>query len=142
MNRAQARFLKAANALVVLTGLALGWALFFAEPADDFAVVNHPWQPEFLHAHVLSAPLFVFAVGLIFERHVWLRVRNGHRAGRRSGLGLFALLLPMVLSGYALQVCESLEARSAWSWVHVVTSVLWLLAWIAHQVAAHRAEAG
>ena len=89
---------------------------------------------------MLFAPLFVFAVGLIFERHIWLRVRNGHRAGRRSGLGLFALLLPMILSGYALQVSESLEARAAWTWIHVITSLLWILAWVAHQIAAHRSQ--
>ncbi len=140
MTPAQARFLKVANALIVLSGLALAWALYVAEPADEFALFNHPWQPEFLHAHVLTAPLFVFAVGLIFERHIWLRVRNGHRAGRRSGLGLFALLAPMVLSGYALQISESLEVRAAWIWVHVITSGLWILAWVAHQVAAHRSE--
>jgi hypothetical protein len=27
-----------------------------AEPADEWAVVNHPWQPHLQHLHVLAAP--------------------------------------------------------------------------------------
>ena len=139
MTRGEAWTLHAASALVGATGLVYGWMRYLAEPADEFAVVNHPWQPELQHLHVLGAPLLVFGAGLIWRRHVWARVRGGFRPRRPTGLALFALLLPMVASGYLVQTAAAAGWRTAWAWVHGVTSVLWLAAYALHLLSPREA---
>ena len=132
MTRGQAWAIHVSNALVGGTGLVYGWMRYFAEPSDEFAIVNHPWQPELQHAHVLVAPLLVWSVGLIWSAHVWKRWRSGYAVHRKSGIALGLLLFPMIASGYALQVSEEEAWRQAWIAVHVATSVLWLLFAVAH----------
>jgi len=135
MTRGEAWCQHLANALVGGTGLVYAWMRYLAEPADEFAVVNHPWQPDVQHLHVLFAPLLVFATGLIWSAHVWARVRSGFKPRRKLGLGLVALLLPMIASGYLLQVSVEEGTRAFYGWTHLVTSLAWLLVYIAHQLA-------
>jgi hypothetical protein len=139
VTRAEALFLQVANLLVAGTGLLYAWALYLAEPSDPFAVVNHPWQPHFQHLHVLAAPFLLFAVGLVWRRHVaacWrLEVRERHR----SGATLAWMLAPMALSGYLLQTAVDAEWRRAWLVVHLATSGLWVLGYAAHQLGARLA---
>lgn len=140
MTRGEARLQHVANLLVGGTGLVYAWMRYLAEPADEFAVVNHPWQPDVQHLHVLTAPLLVFASGLIWRDHVWRRVRSGFRPRRRLGLALFALLVPMIASGYLLQVATSEPWRAAYGWLHLATSLLWVAAYVAHQTSPRPAE--
>jgi hypothetical protein len=133
MTRAEAWSLHAGTLLVGVSGLVYGWMRYFARPADEFAVVNHPLQPAVQETHVLAAPLLVFAVGLVWTEHVWRRLAAGHRERRKSGLVLAAALLPMVASGYLLQIAEGELARRAWISVHVASSVLWLATYALHQ---------
>ncbi len=135
MSRGQAVFLHLANLAVCGTGLVYAWMRYLVEPADEWAVVNHPWQPLVQHLHVLSAPLLVFAIGVIWSVHAIAKLRNGRR-GRTSGLGLLALFLPMVASGYLLQVAVDPGWRRTWIWVHVASSLLWVAAFAIHKVRA------
>jgi hypothetical protein len=135
MTRGEAWFQHSANILVGGTGLVYAWMRYLAEPSDEFAIVNHPWQPDVQHLHVLTAPLLVFASGLIWREHVWRRVRAGYEPRRKLGLALFALLVPMIASGYLLQVATSDGWRAGWAWTHLATSLAWLLAYVAHQLA-------
>ncbi|MEM7311125.1 MAG: hypothetical protein AAF682_30925 [Planctomycetota bacterium] len=141
MTRAEAWLQHVANALVGGTGLVYGWMRYFAEPADEFAIVNHPWQPDLQHLHILSAPLLVFASGLIWRDHVWKRVKAGFRPRRKLGLALFGLLLPMVVSGYLVQTASDETWQRIWIWTHGLTSVGWLVAYLAHQVSPKRSAA-
>jgi hypothetical protein len=134
VTRSEAWLQHAANALVGGTGLVYGWMRYLAEPVDPFAVANHPWQPHAQHLHVLCAPLLVFACGLIWSRHVWARVRSGFRPRRPSGLALAASLAPMVASGYLLQVAVDERWRTAWIWIHVLVSCVWIAAYLVHQL--------
>ncbi len=140
MTRGSARFLHVSTALVGGSGLVYAWMRYLVEPADEFAVVNHPWQPDALHAHIAVAPLLVFACGWIWLDHVWRRVRSGFAGRRRSGLALFALFGPMVLSGYLLQISEAELAREIWIVTHVATSLLWTSAYLVHQLAPRPAR--
>jgi hypothetical protein len=108
---------------------------FLVAPIDEWAVVNHPWQPHVQHLHVLVAPLLVFAAGLIWSAHVVGKLKNG-RTNRVPGLVLTVLVLPMAASGYLLQVAVDPNWRTKWIWVHVVSSVLWVLAFVVHQMVA------
>ena len=132
MTRLEAWSLHASNALVGGTGVVYGWMAYFAESADEFALVNHPWQPTFQHLHVLFAPLLVFASGLVWKRHVFARLRSGFRPRRPTGWVLALNLVPMIASGYLLQTASDESWRSAWVVVHVATSVLWLIGYGVH----------
>ena len=141
MTRGQLVVLHVANLAVSGTGLVYAWMRFLVEPVDEWAVVNHPWQPLLQHLHVLAAPLLVFAVGLIWSGHVAAKLRNGRR-NRVAGVGLTALFLPMAASGYLLQVAVDPAWRARWVWVHVAASLLWIGTFIAHQIRALGSQSG
>lgn len=133
MTRFEAWLVHLANLLVGGTGLVYAWCRYVAVPADEFALV-HPWQAAAQHAHVLAAPLLVFALGFIWRAHVWAGFRLGSPGRRRSGVTLLALAAPMIASGYLLQVAVEPPWRRGWIAVHVATSALWLAGTLAHQL--------
>jgi hypothetical protein len=130
------------TALVGGTGLVYAWMLWVMESSDPFAVVNHPWQPAIQHLHVWTAPLLVFAAGMIWRAHVWEHWTRGVRARRRSGVGLVLTLAPMVVSGYLIQTAVGNGWRTAWVSIHVATSVLWLAGYLVHQLSSRRVAHG
>ncbi|HEV8432804.1 MAG TPA: hypothetical protein VGR95_05275, partial [Thermoanaerobaculia bacterium] len=101
MTRAQVLTLQIAVALTAITGVVfafLKYGLKYAMKSDDpFAVVNHPLQPWMLSAHVVVAPLAVFAFGWIFGNHILPAFANGSRK-RPSGVSAMWMLAPMVVS--------------------------------------------
>jgi hypothetical protein len=137
MSRTEAWLCHAANLLVGGTGLVYAWFRYFARPVDELAIV-HPWSSPAQHAHVLAAPLLVFALGLVVRGHVVAGLRLGIRERRRSGLLLVAGALPMVLSGSLIQVAIEPAWRRAWVVVHLAASGLWLAATVAHQLSSRR----
>ena len=140
MSRFQAWFLHCSNLLVGGTGLVYAWMRYAVEPEDPWAVVNHPWQPDVQHWHVLAAPLLVFACGMIWREHVWSGFRRGFPDRRRSGLFLGLMLVPMIASGYGIQVSVEESWRQAWIWIHLVTSGGWLLAGTVHPLLRRRGD--
>lgn len=120
--------------LVTVTGLLYAWYRYVAEPVDEFAI-QHPLQPHFQHAHVLAAPLLIFAIGLVWKEHIWKHLVGGVPSRRRSGLLLLATLVPMIGSGYLLQTTVDPTWRAVWMWTHWISSVLWVLGWGGHVLA-------
>jgi hypothetical protein len=139
LSRWEVWLLQASNLLVIGTGLVYGFMRYLMSPADEWAVVNHPWQPHLQHLHVLTAPLLVFAVGLVWHRHVSRHYASGTPNRRRTGLTIAGAAAPMIASGYLLQIAVEPAWRRAWIVVHVTTSVLWLLGYLAHQLAPRTA---
>lgn len=133
MSRIEAWFLHLSTALVGVTGLVYAWMLYLVEPADPFSVAHHPLQPLTQHAHVVMAPFLIFAVGLIWRRHVWSSWRGGNPDRRRSGLALASTFGPMALSGYLLQVAVDPTWKKICVVLHVATSLLWLAGYLGHQ---------
>ncbi|MFN7959998.1 MAG: hypothetical protein U0002_01875 [Thermoanaerobaculia bacterium] len=138
MNRFEAWAVHLGNLLVGLTGLVYAWMRYLLSPADPYAVVNHPWQPAVQHAHVLAAPLLVFACGLIWRHHAWKQLATGVPVRRRSGLALLLTLAPMVASAYLLQTAVDPAWHRAWVWLHLASSGLWLVGSLAHLLAPSR----
>jgi len=136
MTRGQAFFVHFVNVAVCGTGLVYAWMCYLLEPADEWSVVNHPWQPHVQHLHVLVAPLLVFAGGVIWRQHVLERIRGNDSGGRGTGLALTVLLIPMVLSGYLIQVSITESWRLVWIWIHLITGGLWCLAAVSHRFRA------
>ena len=123
-------FLGLSTLLVAATGLLYAWMKYLQKPADPFSVVNHPWQPGMLSAHVLAAPLLLFAFGLIARDHILGRYRDPRaRKGRPSGLAALSALVPMVTSGYLLQVMTSSGDRRAAALVHLGSGIVFLAAY-------------
>jgi hypothetical protein len=137
VTRAEAWCVHAAGALVGGTGLVYGWMRYFAEPADPFSLVNHPAEPLWHSAHIVFAPLLVFACALVWRDHVWARFRSRSRTRRRTGLVLAATLGPMIASGYLLQVSVEECWRTTWLAVHLATSLVWLPCYVGHHTLAH-----
>lgn len=142
MSRFELWLIHLSTVLVGGTGIVYAWMLWMMEGGDPFAVVNHPWQPAVQHLHVWTAPLLVFAAGMIWRAHVWEHWTRGVRARRRSGVALVLTLVPMVASGYLIQTAVGDGWRTAWIAVHVTTSVMWLAGYLAHQLSSRLAARG
>jgi uncharacterized membrane protein YfcA len=120
--------------LVGASGVVYGVMKYFMTTDDPYAVINHPLQPLFLKIHIVSAPLLVFAVGIVFTQHIWKQYRSDLQRSRRSGVWLLMALAPMVLSGYLIQTVTGKRVLFWLVAVHLATSVIYLLGFGAHQV--------
>lgn len=122
--------------LTGLSGLVYGWLRYFGRVPGEFGIEPHPLQGLVQHLHVLAAPLLLFALGMTVRGHLTTKLRAGTREGRRTGLGLGFLILPMVAAGYLVQVALAPGWRLAWAWVHGVASLLFLAAYLGHGLRA------
>jgi hypothetical protein len=132
MSRSALVTLHALVAVLTATGAVFAWMKYGLRAEDPFAVANHPWQPHVLAAHVLAAPLGVFALGWLFSAHVWPKYRGPMRSRRRTGLVMMAVLLPMVISAYVLQAVTAETARWGAAAAHWITSGIFALGYAAH----------
>lgn len=120
------------TAATLATGVAYWWMKEMMTPPDPWAVVNHPFQPWLLKAHILVAPAMVFSVGMITSRHVWRHFRLGVRKGRRSGLGAAAAFLLVVGTGYTLQVVTTELLMRVLGWTHLLLGIGYSAGVMAH----------
>lgn len=121
--------------LVTCTGIGLLWTKYFIPADDPWSIINHPLQPWFLKAHIVTAPLLVFAIGLIATRHIWPHFRAGIRSGRRSGILAALFTLPMILTGYLIQVITHVGWLRALAISHIVLGCIFAAALAVHQLA-------
>ena len=136
MTRGQARFMHVASVLVGATGVALFILKDLVVVEGDFGPESHPLEADALHGHILTAPALIFAAALVWQDHIWARIKSGFRVRRRTGILLGSLLFPMVLSGYLLQVSYEEPWRELWHQIHLATSFVWLLAYGVHQLSS------
>lgn len=114
------------------TGLLYGWLRYFGQRAGEFGPEAHPLQGTFQHLHVLSAPLLVLALGVVLKGHIDPLARAGKLRAWGTGAFLLAGLAPMILGGYAVQVVVDPHWRTLWAWIHGVSSLLFLGAYLSH----------
>jgi hypothetical protein len=137
ISRFEKTLLVATVILTGATGLAYAWMKYLLKRADPFSVVNHPWQPLLLSAHVLAAPALLFALGLITREHIVGKYRDPKaRKGRKTGILMAWILLPMASTGYGLQVLTSRGPRQIMGWAHLGIGILFLLLYGAHALLA------
>jgi hypothetical protein len=134
MTRFEKILLWGSTLLVGASGVVYGAMKYFMTTDDPYAVINHPLQPLFLKIHVVSSPLLVFAVGVVFTQHIWKQYRSGVQRSRRSGVWLLMALGPMILSGYLIQAVTGQRVLYWLVAVHLATSIIYLLGFGAHQV--------
>jgi hypothetical protein len=118
--------------LTALSGLVYGVLKYFVASPDPDSRLAHPWQPSVLALHVLAAPVALFGLGLLFRRHALARIATGEREGRRSGLSMAWIAIPLALSGYLVQALTGDGARRWIGWLHAGAGLLFALAYAAH----------
>lgn len=126
--------------LTVATGTGYFVTKYLLSSPDPYAIVNHPLQPIFLKLHVVTSPLLLFALGLIAVRHVWRHFRSGVRWSRKSGMVTALSIVPMVLTGYLIQVLTSAGWIRAMAISHVVFGFLFAVGFGAHSWVIRRRE--
>jgi uncharacterized membrane protein YidH (DUF202 family) len=132
MSRWQLIWLQLSAALTAITGIVFAAMKYFMKSDDDFAVVNHPLQPHMLAAHVVVAPLLLFILGWTFSNHMMPKYRFGNGKNRFSGVASMALIIPMALSAYLLQIATNETLRQAMAVAHWITSGLFVIAYAIH----------
>jgi hypothetical protein len=138
MSRAQVVLLQLSVLLMTATGAVFAWMKYFLKPAGEFAVINHPLQPWMLAAHVVLAPLAVFALGWVFGPHIWPGIQKRTAPKRASGIWPAAAIAPMVFSGYLLQVTTADTVRHAMAVGHWISSAFFVAAYLVHYVTPKR----
>jgi hypothetical protein len=118
--------------LVSASGVIYGVMKYFLAGSDPDSRLGHPWQPAVLAAHILAAPVAVFAMGLFLRGHALPQLKRGERQGRGTGLALTAVGTPLVFSGYLVQVFTGETLRKGTGWIHTALGVLFALAFVMH----------
>ena len=133
MNRFEKWMLWTSFVLTAVTGTGLLWTKYFMYTNDPWAVINHPFQPWLLKAHIVSAPALVFALGLISSKHVWQHFKTRVPAGRRTGIATFVMGTLMILSGYLIQVVTQVTPLKVLAISHIALGFVFLVGFVAHQ---------
>ena len=124
--------------VVTVSGTAYFWMKYAIETDDPFSIVNHPWQPAMLGLHVVAAPVLVFVVGMMVQSHIQKKLESGTRANRASGLVSMVTMPVMIVSGYMLQVVTSPLLANVALTLHLASSLVFALTYVAHQVISFR----
>jgi len=140
MRRFEVWLMSTSTIVVGVTGIALYVMKNWIVSTDAFAIIRHPAQPWMLRIHLVGIPFLIFAAGLIYSDHVASRIRNGGSAGRRSGIGLLAMFVPMAISGVLIQVLTVDSWLGIAVWVHLITGTVYLAGFLFHRL-RHRGAA-
>lgn len=132
MSRAQILWLHISVALTALTGIVFAWMKYAMKSDDPFAVANHPLQPHMLSAHVVISPILTFVLGWTFANHIWPRIVVGDPRRRLSGLTGALMIVPMIASGYLLQISTADALRNAMAIAHWITSGVFVIGYLTH----------
>jgi hypothetical protein len=114
------------------TGLIYGWLRYFGPRMGEFGAEAHPLQGPFQHLHLFLAPLLVLCLGAVLKGHVDPIVRSGKVKSWGTGVFLLGGLVPMILGGYLVQVAVDPSWRKLWAWLHGLSSLLFLGAYLVH----------
>ena len=126
------------SVLVTVTGLVYGWMKYLLPAPEGFSVVRHPLQPLFLKLHIITAPLLLLALGSVAVRHIWRHLVSGTRQGRLSGWSAALTTIPMIATGYFLQVFVAEGLIRSLAIAHIVTGIVYGGGLLLHQVMVRR----
>lgn len=118
--------------LATLTGVVYGLLRYLGKVNGEFGPEPSHWEPFWQHAHVLAAPVLLFALGSAARGHVTGMLHRGVQRGRRTGLMLAVIGAPLVLGGYAVQVVTQLGVRNALGWTHAGVGALFAVLYGVH----------
>jgi uncharacterized membrane protein YidH (DUF202 family) len=134
MSRTQLIWLHLSLALTAITGVVFAVMKYFMRSEDEFAVANHPMQPYMLAAHVVVAPAVLFLLGWTFSNHMVPKYRFGDGSNVKTGIAQMALIVPMALSAYLLQIATNETMRDVMAWAHWITSGVFVIGYLLHLI--------
>ena len=126
------------HGVVTITGVVYFYMKYAMMPLDPFSVINHPWQPAALSLHLVAAPVFVAFFGMLFRSHTLRKIASPNPANRRSGWISLVSLSAMALSGYLLQVASTPAVVTVMLWIHLSTSVIFVVGYSLHLLVGWR----
>jgi len=85
-----------------------------------------------LKTHIVAVAVWLFLFGMLFTVHVIPQLVQKIRSGRRTGIGLVALLACMTLSGYAIQLLPDANALRTTAFLHTVFSLAFAAIFFLH----------
>jgi len=132
MKRLERWLLWTGTASVGLSGIAYFFVKYFMEPEQPWDLVAHPIEPWLLRTHILTVPILVFALGMVWTDHIWRHYVHGTRSGRRTGSAAMWVTFPMILTGYLIQVVTHQGWLRATEWAHIGSSVVFLVGFTLH----------
>ena len=138
MSQWERRLFNTLHVVVAATGVAYFYMKFLLPATDPFAVINHPWQPLMLAAHVVAAPIFVLIFGIVLRSHILKKLVSSSRQARRTGWLSLLSFTTMALSGYLLQVASDPAWVRAMLVTHVSTSTVFVFGYSAHLIVGWR----
>jgi hypothetical protein len=141
VTRAQRLLLWTSTALTAVTGLVYMWMKYGMTAPDPWAVANHPLQPWVLKAHILVAPVMLFAVGMVWSGHVWRHYVSRLPTGRRTGLVTGVVFGPLVLTGYLIQAVTVPWLLALVTWSHIGLGVVCGAGLVLHRQVLRRRRA-
>jgi uncharacterized membrane protein len=124
--------------VVAATGIAYFWMKYLLATDDPFAVVNHPWQPLMLSAHVVASPALLLMFGIILNSHIMRKLGAKGIPNRKSGLTSLISFFVMTASGYLLQMVTAPTLLRALIAAHVASGVLFTAVYVIHLVISVR----
>lgn len=128
------------SALTAATGAAYFVTKYLLASPAPYSVVNHPWEPYFLKAHILVSPLLLFALGLVAVEHIWKHYVTGVRLSRRTAIVTAAAVVPMVATGYLIQVFTDEGWARAMAISHIAFGTLYAVGLLLHSWIVRRAN--
>ena len=120
------------------TGSILLFMKYLMQPMDEYAVINHPWQPIVLKFHIISAPFMILGLGYLLAVHVLPILQRKVKESLKTGFSLLMLILPMVVSGYMIQLITSEFWLSTTAMLHIAFSVFFLFSYFLHYLVSKR----
>ena len=121
------------------TGIVLFYMKYCMSPMDEYAVINHPWQPLILKLHIIFSPLLLLQLGYLLAIHAIPFLKKKIKAALKTGFFIIVFILPMVISGYGIQVVNDDFWLSVMSILHISFSFIFLVLYLLHYLVSKRA---
>lgn len=127
------RFTHIAAYLTIVHGLFYLVVKYFFKVETPYGERPHWLQGYLQSAHILLSPLFLFAMGLLWNGHIMTKLRHSTRK-RVSGITLLCVCLIMVVSGYGIQAFYQETAKAIQVWAHIGTGLLFVFVYTLHHL--------
>lgn len=117
--------------LTILHGLAYLGVKYFMQADTPYGARPH-WSQGYLQSlHILLSPLFLFAMGLLWNFHIMPKLKSSKKK-RKSGIALLCICLIMVASGYGVQAFYQETLKTVQVWAHVGAGCLFPAVYLLH----------
>lgn len=139
LERWHRRSVYATGAVLLLSGAAWLVLRYFLRPVGEFGETVHPLEPWAMKLHGAAAMVTLFFAGSLLHLHV----RRALKARRNLAMGwaTVAMLLFLVLTGYALYYVAGEGDRPAWSLLHWAAGLLAAFLFVLHIVTGRKSVA-